>query len=191
MTVATRLVCASILLAAACVPGVAATAGTRAFAPSRARTPAPSATAILLQLQKTIDRLAVSDEAAPEDVTSLARVLTLARGRTIPASALATLAASFASAVAQGSFDEESIERLAQNLYAAVSGRDLTSREGGLVILDISGLLEMAGAERLEVDAVVRALRAICPSGADSIDGVSAHTSSLAILPRRSFSPLR
>lgn len=144
MPVPTRIVLAFVLLSATCVSAVGASpaGGTLSPEPVRKRTSPPSPSAILLQLQQTIRRLDVSDDPAAEDIRSLTRLLAIARGRTIRDAALATLATTLGSAVAQGSFDEESVERLAQNLYAAVNGRELTRREGGLVILDISGVLE-------------------------------------------------
>jgi hypothetical protein len=188
MSAAARFVLASILLAAtgASAAGAPPPAGMRVSDPVRKRHSASAdPSAILRQLQDTLGRIAASEEPAHEDVTRLTRALASARGRTIADSALATLATALGTAVAQGSFDEESIERLAQNLYATVNSRELTSREGGMVILDVTGLLTEAGAEPPAVDAVIAALRAICPSGADRLDGISARASGPAVLTRR------
>jgi hypothetical protein len=158
----------------------------RVAEPVRKRTPPTTDhAATLLQIQALVNRMAISSELVPSDAQELTRTLALARGRTIETASLKALATHFALAVTAGSFDDESIERLSQDLFAAVNSRELTSREGGLLVADVTTLLKDAGVDGPAIDAVVAAFGAISPAGVDRIDPPSPRTGGLLVLTRQ------
>jgi hypothetical protein len=138
----------------------------------RKRTPAPAIdhSTTLLQMQAILGRMAVSSELVPDDARELARLMSVARGRTIAEAAMSALSIRLALAIADGSFDDESLERLAQDLFAAVNSRELTGREASLLVTDVSMLLSDSGAEPGAIDAATAALAAIAPAGADKLE---------------------
>jgi hypothetical protein len=148
----------------------------------------PTTAALLARVQEHVGRLAAAGEAGAEDAASLTRALVAGKGRSMNDTAIGVLARSLAAAIAQGSFDEEGVERLAQNVFAAVNNRNLTSREASLLVLDVSMVLVDAGADRPAVDAVIGDLSAICPAGTEraEADAASARPTRPPMLTRRS-----
>jgi hypothetical protein len=138
----------------------------------RKRTPAPAIdhATTLLQMQAILGRMAVSSELVPDDARELARLMNVARGRPITEAAMSALSIRLALAIAEGSFDDESLERLAQDLFAAVNSRELTGREASMLVTDVSMLLSDSGAEPGAIDAATAALAAIAPAGADTLE---------------------
>jgi hypothetical protein len=180
---------ALVVLTVVGVPGLAGaqtpTTVTRPADQVRKRTLAPvDPAATLLQMQAIIGRMAVSSELEPADAQDLMERLAQARGRAIAQPALKALATHLALAVAQGSWDDESVERLAQDLFAGVNSRELTSREAALLVVDVSTLLRDAGVEALAIEAVANAFRGISPAGIDRLEAPSAR-GGLSVLTRR------
>jgi hypothetical protein len=134
------------------------------------RAAAPTAAVLLADVLKSVERMAASAEPSAADVGTLTRALVAGKSRPVTDAAIATLASSVAAAMAQGDFDDETVERLAQNLFAAVNNRVLTGREASLLVLDVSLVLADAGAPRSAIDAVIGHLSAICPQGTERAD---------------------
>jgi hypothetical protein len=181
MRAARRLVCLLLSLAAVgLTPPALARAAAQTAPPAqpvasragdtvRKRTPAPSIdhATMLLQMQAIVGRMAVSSELVPGYAQELARVMTFARGRAIAPAAIGTLTMRLALAIAEGSFDDESIERLAQDLFAAANSPELTAREASLLVTDVAALLRESGASTESIEAAAAALAAIGPGGSD------------------------
>jgi hypothetical protein len=164
------LVVVLVVVAAAPWPVVAAgraersdTAGSRAAASTR------NPAAVLSDLQRWLGVMAGALETTGESSKGLAVALTAARGRTIAASAIHALAGGIGQALVGVDLDEEAVERLAQNLYAAMSSRDLTGREVGLLLVDTMTILGQAGAEPPAIERVTRLLMDTCPEAPDSV----------------------
>jgi hypothetical protein len=203
MRAARRLVCLLLSLAAAgLAPMTSPSAAAQTSAPMpvatpragdavRKRTvPAIDPARALLQMQAIIGRMAESSELVPADARELASIMTLVRGRKIADTALNALTMRIALAVAQGSFDEESVERLAQDLFAAANSRDLTVREASLLVTDVATLLRESGAEAASIEAASDALAAIGPDGTavaglERPDLLGAPARGLSVLTRR------
>jgi hypothetical protein len=201
LPVITAVVTLTATRAAAQTPPVPTAGATRLAAAQAAQAPpaAPRVTepvrkrtlsttdhaATLLQIEALVNRMAISSELVPSDAQELTRTLVVARGRTIETASLKALATHFALAVTAGSFDDESIERLAQDLFAAVNSRELTSRESGLLVADVSTLLKDAGVDGPAIDAVVTAFGAISPAGVDRLDPPAPRTGGLLVLTRQ------
>jgi hypothetical protein len=197
MRAARRLVCLLPLLA---VAGALALTPSRAAAQTAAssqHTPTRSADAVrkrtppaidhsatLLQMEAVLGRIAVSRELVPGDAQELTRLMAAARGRTIPESALSALSIRLALAMADGTFDDDGLERLAQDLFAALNSRELSPREAMLLVTDVSTLLRDSGAESGAIDAATLALAAIAPTGADTLDTPSPRSGGLLVLRR-------
>lgn len=158
-----RLVCLLLSLAVAglaVTPASAAqTVAARPAEPARKRPAAPiDHAAALLQIQTVLGRMAVSSELVPADAEELGRALVVVRGRAIEDPALKAFTVRLALAMADGAFDDEGLERLAQDLYAAVNSRALTPREASLLAADVETLLRDAGTASDSIDAASAAL---------------------------------
>jgi hypothetical protein len=141
--------------------------------------------AVLEQMQAVIARMAVSRELVPADAEELALTLTRVRGRTIDGAALRQLTVRLAIAIADGSFDDESIERLAQDLFAAVNSSALSGREATLLVTDVDALLRESGAQRELIESATAALAALGPGGVVvRTEAPSSRAGSLLVLTR-------
>lgn len=164
-----------VVFVALALAGATAPAAAQGTAPARKAAAAPiDPAAVVLEIQAVIARMAVSRELAPADARELARLLVAARGRSLAAPALETLATRFAIAIGEGAFSEEDVERLAQNFFAAVNSRALTSREAALLVIDVSAILRGAESEPASIDALVDAFRAIGADGGERPERVDA-----------------
>jgi hypothetical protein len=143
-------------------------AASRARAEASVREPA----AVLSNVQQSLGVMAGALEPSPESIRALETALSAARGRPIAPEVLRTLAADLSLALVRVEIYEESLERLAQNLYAALNSRKLTSREVGLLVADTVALLADASVEPLAIERVTRALVAVCPVPPDTIPSV-------------------
>jgi hypothetical protein len=162
----------------------------RSADPVRKRTPGPAIdhATTLLQMQAILGRMAVSSELVPDDARELTRLMSVARGRTIAEAAMSTLSIRLALAIAEGSFDDESLERLAQDLFAAVNSRELTVHEASLLVTDVAMLLRDSGAEPGSIDVATAALAAIGPAGVDKLEPpapLSSRPGGLQVLTRK------
>ncbi len=158
---------------------------TRADAARKRPSPENDPATTLLQLQAIVGRMAGSSELAPDDARELARVMSIARGRTISEKALHAFSIQLALAAAEGAFDDESIERLAQDLFAAANSRALTEREALLLMTDVATLLREAGAASGSIDAVLAAFAPVA-----GIESLPVTTPAQAGRTRPTFEPL-
>jgi hypothetical protein len=122
-----------------------------------------SAETILGEIQQQLAIVMGKSEAPAEHVEALSRALLAARGGVNDRAAVDALASAAAGVVARGSLPGELLERLAQNLYAAVSPRKLTASEASLLALDVALLLHEAGGTQEDVTSVLARLNRLCP----------------------------
>jgi hypothetical protein len=154
----------AVAVAAACsVAGL--TASTEA--PKR---PGPTTAGLFAGVHEHLARMAGSERPAADDVAALTQALIAGKSRPMTDAHIATVASTVATAIARGAFDEESVERLAQNLFAVVNNGTLTGREASLLVLDVSMLLTDAGTDRAAVDSVIAALSDVCPAGTERVE---------------------
>jgi hypothetical protein len=151
-------------------------AGTAAIAHDTSR----NAATVLAHVQQQLMRLTGAAEPRPADIETLTRALEAARSRPLPAGRIAALAEALSAALAQGVFEETTIQRLAEDLYAALNNKALTGEQAALVAVDVAASLQEVGALEPRITVVLNALRGVCPDAvlpADEAPGQpGAHT---------------
>jgi hypothetical protein len=155
-------------------------AGSRPRGTAPVRDPA----AVLSDLQQWLGVMSGALEPTPDAITGLDAALNAARSRPVDPALVRTLATSLGIALVAIQLDEESLERLAQNLHAALHSRAMTGREVGLLVGDTVSLLGQWGVEPPLVERVTRALIATCPVPPDAVPSVRQATGP-AVLTRR------
>ena len=102
----------------------------------------------------------------------MSRALDAARSRPVPKERITALAEALAAALAQGAFEEVTLQRLAEDLYAALNNKALTADQAALVAVDVASALQDAGAVEPHVTVVLTALQAVCPKAVITEDTV-------------------
>jgi hypothetical protein len=125
-------------------------------------------------LQQQLTRVTGVAEPRPADIETLTRALDAARSRPIPRARLIALADALAGALASGQFEEVTIQRLAEDLYAALNNKALTTEQAALVAVDVAAALQDAGAAEPRVTIVLTALQGVCPQAVMPAEGVDA-----------------
>lgn len=123
----------------------------------------PSAETILGEINQQLTMVMGDSEPDAENVEALARALFAARGGVNDRAAVDALARAVASVIARGSLSGELLERLSQNLYAAVHPRKLTAQEASLLALDVALLLQESGGTAADVASVLTPMARLCP----------------------------
>jgi hypothetical protein len=134
-------------------------AGTAAIAHTTSRDDAT----LLTHVQQQLIRLVGVPEARPADIETLVRALEAARARPLPAGRITALAEALSAALAQGTFEETTIQRLAEDLFAALNNKKLTSEQAALLAVDVSAALQEVGALEPRIAVVLTALQGVCP----------------------------
>jgi hypothetical protein len=169
------------------VSGGTETAGAvRQNAPRRAgttpikRTISRDAAIVLAHLRQQLVRVTGVAEKRPADIETLGLALEAARTRPIKPEGIAALADALATALAQGTFEETTLERLAEDLFAALNNRALTGEQAALLAVDVASVLQDAGAQEPHAAMVLTALQRVCPGAvlpaAEPTDASSAST---------------
>jgi hypothetical protein len=122
-----------------------------------------SAETILGEIQQQLAIVMGKTEAPLEHVDALSRALLAAHGGAKDRAVVGDLAKAVANVIARGSLSGELLERLAQNLYAAASPRQLTPSEARLLALDVAMLLHESGGSQDDVTLVLARLDRLCP----------------------------
>jgi hypothetical protein len=150
--------------------GVTVAASVAVPSPAHASPAAPAAaTSIathLAEIQQRLTRVTGVGQAKPQDVEALTRALIAARATGAEPGHLAALASAVATVLASGALGEESLERLAQDLYAAANHRAQGDHEAGLLAIDIGLLLQEAGADTPTVGSTLTLLQRVFPAAA-------------------------
>jgi hypothetical protein len=118
---------------------------------------------VLAHLRQQLARVTGVPEAKPADIETLSLALDAARTRPIEPERMTALASALAAALAQGIFEETTIERLAEDLYAALNNRALTGPQAALLAVDVASVLQDAGAQEPHATTVLTALQGVCP----------------------------
>jgi hypothetical protein len=127
------------------------------------RTTSRDAAIVLAHLRQQLARVTGVPEKRQADIETLGLALDAARTRKIEPEKIAALADALATALAQGTFEEVTIERLAEDLYAALNNRALTGEQAALVAVDVESVLQDAGAPEPHAAHVLTALQGVCP----------------------------
>jgi hypothetical protein len=128
----------------------------------------------MTHLQQQLTRVTGVAEPRPADIETLTRALDAARSRPIARARLIALAEALAGALAQGQFEEVTIQRIAEDLYAALNNKALTTEQAALVAVDVAAALQDAGAVEPHVTIVLNALQGVCPEAVMPAEGLDA-----------------
>jgi hypothetical protein len=136
-----------------------------------AHTTAHDAATVLGRLQQQLMRVTGVAEPRPSDIELLTRALDAARTRPIASARITALAQALIAALAQGTFEETTIQRLAEDLYAALNNKALTGEQAALVAVDVASALQEVGVVEPHVAVVLTALQGVCPDAVMPADG--------------------
>ena len=134
--------------------------GTAAIAHTTSR----DAAMVLTHLQQQLTRVTGVPEPRKRDLETLTLALDAARTRKVEEKRMVALAEALATALGQGTFEEVTIQRLAEDLYAALNNKALTAEQAALVAVDVASTLQDAGALEPHVTLVLNALQGVCPA---------------------------
>lgn len=118
---------------------------------------------VLLQVQQQLSRVTGIRDPRQADIETLGRVLDAARGRTIKQERMDAFCEALAAALATGSFDEVTLQRLAEDVYSALNNGKLTTEQGGLLAADFAAALTDLGVQQPHQTLVLTALQGVCP----------------------------
>jgi hypothetical protein len=118
---------------------------------------------VMAHLRQQLVRVTGVPAAQAADIETLSLALEAARTRPIEPERITALAGALAAALAQGTFEETTIERLAEDLYAALNNRALTGQQAALLAVDVASVLQDAGAQEPRAAIVLTALQGVCP----------------------------
>jgi hypothetical protein len=148
--------------AAACGP-VAQTpprAGTEAIAHTTPR----DAGVVLTHLQQQLVRVTGVTRPLDTDVETLGRALEAARRRPVKPERMAALSEALAGALGSGTFEEVTLQRLAEDLFAVLNNKALSREQAALVAVDVGAALQDLGVVEPRAAMVLNALQGICPA---------------------------
>jgi hypothetical protein len=130
-------------------------------AASAASSPGPAI--VLAHLQQQLTRVTGVPEVPQHDVEALGRALLAARTRPAQPERVTELASVLATALSHGIVDEVLMQRLAEDLFAALNNRELTKEQAGLLAIDVVSVLQDATVQEQQTALVMAALRRVCP----------------------------
>jgi hypothetical protein len=159
----TMLAGASSQLAAAAREAGAQTpqhAGTEAIAHTTPR----DAGVVLAHLQQQLVRVTGVTTPREADLDTLSRALEAARRRPIKPERMAALSEALAAALGSGTFEEVTLQRLAEDLFAVLNNRALSREQAALVAVDVGAALQDLGVAEPRAALVLTALHGVCPA---------------------------
>jgi hypothetical protein len=118
---------------------------------------------VLLQVQQQLSRVTGIRDPRQADIDTLGRALDAARGRTIKREQMDAFCEALAVALATGSFDEVTLQRLAEDVYSALNNGTLTTQQGELLAADFAAALTDLGVQQPYQTLVLTALQGVCP----------------------------
>jgi hypothetical protein len=119
---------------------------------------------MLTHLQQQLARLTGVATPRDTDVETLGRALDAARARKIAPERMTALTETLAAALGTGTYDEVTVQRLAEDLFAILNNKALTGEQASLVAIDVNAVMQELGVEEPRVGIVLTALRGVCPA---------------------------
>ncbi len=133
--------------------------GTEAIAHTASR----DSSVVLVHVQQQLTRVTGMRDPRPADIETLGRALDAARGRRIKQERMDAFSEALAAALATGSFDEVTLQRLAEDVYSALNSGTLTTEQGALLAADFAASLTDLGVQQSHQTLVLNALQGVCP----------------------------
>jgi hypothetical protein len=128
------------------------------------RTATRDAGVVLTHLQQQLVRVTGVSTPSAMDVETLGRALDAARVRQVTPEHMKALSESLAAALGSGTFEEVTLQRLAEDLFAVLNNRALTRDQASLAALDVGAALLDLGVQEPRIALVQTALEGVCPA---------------------------
>jgi hypothetical protein len=157
---ATTAVVLTILSARGAFAQPAQHVGTEAIAHTTAR----DAGVVMMHLQQQLVRVTGVATPRDTDVETLGRALEAARTRKVAPERMKELTEALATVLGGGVYEEVTEQRLAEDLFALLNNKALTSEQASLVAIDVGAVLQDLGITEPQAALVLTALRGVCPS---------------------------
>lgn len=135
-------------------------AGTAAIAHTTPR----DAGVVLSHLQQQLVRVTGVSTPREADLETLSRALEEARRRPVKPERMTALSEALASALGSGTFEEVTLQRLAEDLFAVLNNRALSAQQAALVAVDVGAALQDLGVAEPRAALVLTALHGVCPA---------------------------
>ena len=127
-------------------------------------TAARDAGVVLTHLQQQLVRVTGVSTPSAMDVETLGRALEAARVRQVTPEHMKALSESLAAALGSGTFEEVTLQRLAEDLFAVLNNRALTREQASLAAIDVGAALQDLGVQEPRITLMQTALEGVCPA---------------------------
>jgi hypothetical protein len=119
---------------------------------------------MLTHIQQQLTRVTGVPEASPHDVEALDRALLAAQAhRPAQPERVNELGNALAAALGHGIYDEVLMQRLSEDMYAALNNTTITKDQAKLLAVDVNAVMQEAGVHEPDTVQVMAALRRVCP----------------------------
>jgi hypothetical protein len=119
---------------------------------------------MLAHLQQQLVRVTGVTTPRAIDIETLTRALEAARVRPVEPGRIAALSEALAAALGSGTFEEMTLQRLAEDLLAVLNNRALSGDQAALVAVDVGAALQDLGVPEQRASMVLTALQSVCPA---------------------------
>lgn len=122
------------------------------------------ASVVLTHLQQQLGRVTGVSTPSATDVETLGRALEAARVRPVAPERMKALSEALAAALGSGTFEEVTLQRLSEDLYAVLNNRALSREQAALAAIDVGAALQDLGVQEQRASTVLTALEGVCPA---------------------------
>jgi hypothetical protein len=141
-----------------------------------------------MHIQQQLVRLTGVSVPRDTDVETLVRALEAARTRPVTPERMTALSQALAGALSAGVFEEVTIQRLAEDLFAVLNNRGLSHQQAMLVAVDVGAVLRELEVPEPQTEVVLTALKGVCPSAvAAPQNGPEGTSTTESKMPKRSL----
>jgi hypothetical protein len=120
---------------------------------------------VLTHIQQQLTRVTGVPDASANDIDALDRALLAAQAhRPIQPERVNELGNALAAALGHGIYDEVLMQRLSEDMYAALNNIAITKDQAKLLAVDVSAVMQEAGVHEPDTVQVMAALRRVCPN---------------------------